>query len=159
MDFFRLLSDWSETSWIQPIRVGGISDKSIPNAEPDNENVNRSIVLLGLRLSSGVDVFRIYHADWPNLDAKIIMLLHTPFLLRIYPDSSYQNQNCQVTGFFLSKNFCSRIFLSKQSFSFSIPTKLICAIYLYLAAFKESFDKVTVTVLLIHLVRQVGDRP
>ena len=89
---------------------------SIPNAEPDNENVNRSIVLLGLRLSSGVDVFRIYHADWPNLDAKIIMLLHTPFLLRIYPDSSYQNQNCQVTGFFLSKNFCSRIFFIEAIF-------------------------------------------
>ena len=52
--------------------MGGISDKSIPSAEPDNENVNRSIVLLGLRLSSGVDVFRIYHADWPYFDPKII---------------------------------------------------------------------------------------
>ena len=111
--------------------------KSNPNAEPDNENVNRSIVLLGLRLSSGVDVFRIYHADWPNLDAKIIMLLHTTFLvtyhkiiwqleiaLRIYPDSSYQNQNCQVTGFFLSKNFCSRIFYRSYLFHFQFRQNL-----------------------------------
>ena len=37
--------------------------------------------------------------------------------------------------------------------------KNICAIYLYLAAFKEAFDIVTVAVLLIYLVRQVSDKP
>ena len=79
--------------------------KSNPNAEPDNENVNRSIVLLGLRLSSGVDVFRIYHADWPNLDAKIIMLLHTTFLVTYHKNHlAARDRIAHLPGFILSKS-------------------------------------------------------
>ena len=79
--------------------------KSNPNAEPDNENVNRSIVLLGLRLSSGVDVFRIYHADWPNLDAKIIMLLRSTFLVTYHKNHlAARDRIAHLPGFILSKS-------------------------------------------------------